>query len=187
MTDTTLAAEDIHAVGLVEVKRIHTEMDQLLNTIGYTEGTVGARMSEMLQDPEYIYPNTDEGKAQLMADMAADLAMADAKLPQWFGKLPDQEVAIRAVPPHREKTASGAFYDAPSMDGSRPGTFWISLADTAVLPSYSLQTLTYHEANPGHHLQTVLSLDPSLPILNTIFLFQCDGRRLGPLRRVPCQ
>ena len=179
MTDTTLAAEDIHAVGLVEVKRIHAEMDQLLNTIGYTEGTVGARMSEMLQDPEYIYPNTDEGKAQLMADMAADLALADAKLPQWFGKLPEQEVAIRAVPPHREKSTSGAFYDAPSLDGSRPGTFWISLADTAVLPSYSLQTLTYHEANPGHHLQTLLSLDPSLPILNTIFYSNAAGEGWG--------
>ena len=179
MTDTTLAVEEIHAVGLVEVKRIHTEMDQLLNTIGYTEGTVGARMSEMLQDPEYIYPNTDEGKAQLMADMAADLALADARLPQWFGKLPEQEVAIRAVPPHREKSTSGAFYDAPSMDGSRPGTFWISLADTAVLPSYSLQTLTYHEANPGHHLQTMLSLDPSLPILNTIFYSNATGEGWG--------
>jgi uncharacterized protein (DUF885 family) len=179
MTDTTLAAEEIHAVGLVEVKRIHAEMDQLLNTIGYTEGTVGARMSEMLQDPEYLYANTDEGKAQLMADMAADLALADAKLPQWFGKLPEQEVAIRAVPPHREQATSGAFYDSPSLDGSRPGTFWISLADTAVLPSYSLQTLTYHEANPGHHLQTVLSMDPSLPILNTIFYSNAAGEGWG--------
>ena len=179
MTDTTLPADEIHAVGLVEVERIHVEMDQLLKTIGYNEGTVGARMSEMLQDPEYIYPNTDEGKAQLMADMAADLALADAKLPQWFGKLPSQEVAIRAVPPHREKSNSGAFYDAPSMDGSRPGTFWISLADTAVLPSYSLQTLTYHEANPGHHLQTMLSLDPSLPILSSIFYSNAAGEGWG--------
>ena len=179
MTDTTLPADEIHALGLVEVERIHVEMDHLLKTIGYKEGTVGARMSEMLQDPEYIYPNTDAGKAQLMADMAADLALADAKLAQWFGKLPRQEVAIRAVPPHREKSNSGAFYDAPSMDGSRPGTFWISLADTAVLPSYSLQTLTYHETNPGHHLQTMLSLDPSLPILSSIFYSNAAGEGWG--------
>ena len=179
MTDTTLPADEIHAIGLSEVHRIHVEMDQLLKTIGYTEGTVGARMSDMLRDPAYIYSNTAEGKAQLMADLAADLALADARLPQWFSKIPEQEVAIRVVPPHREKSTSGAFYDAPSMDGSRPGTFWISLADTAALPSYSLQTLTYHEANPGHHLQTMMGLDPSLPILNTIFYSNAAGEGWG--------
>ncbi len=179
MTDTNLPADEIHAIGLNEVDRIHVEMDQLLKTSRSTEGTVGARMSEMLQDPAYIYPNTAEGKAELMAGLAADLALADARIPQWFGKVPEQEVAIRVVPPHREKSTSGAFYDAPSMDGRRPGTFWISLADTAVLPSYSLQTLTYHETNPGHHLQTMLSLDPSLPILNTIFYSNAAGEGWG--------
>jgi uncharacterized protein (DUF885 family) len=179
MTDTNLQPGDIHAIGLVEVDRIHSEMDRLLQSIGFVEGTVGARMSELLRDPQYIYPNTPEGKAELMAGMAADLERINAKLPQWFGKLPGQEVAIRAVPPHREKSTSGAFYDAPSQDGLRPGTFWISLADTAVLPSYSLQTLTYHETNPGHHLQTILGLDPSLPILNTIFYSNAAGEGWG--------
>jgi uncharacterized protein (DUF885 family) len=179
MTDTTLTADEIHAIGLVEVDRIHAEMDLLLKSIGYMEGTVGARMGAMLKDPEYLYPNTPEGKAQLMADMEADLALADARLPEWFGRLPDQEVLIRAVPPHREKSDGGAFYDAPSMDGSRPGTYWINLADTATLPSYSLQTLTYHEANPGHHLQTILGLDESLPILNSIFYSNAAGEGWG--------
>ena len=94
MTDTNLSADEIHAIGLVEVDRIHGEMDKLLKTISYTEGTVGARISDMLRDPAYIYSNTAEGKAQLMADLAADLALADAKLPQWFGKLPQQEGAL---------------------------------------------------------------------------------------------
>jgi uncharacterized protein (DUF885 family) len=83
------------------------------------------------------------------------------------------------VPPQREKSTSGAFYDAPSMDGTRPGTFWIVLSDTASLPSYSLQTLVYHEANPGHHLQTMLGLDPSLPILNTVFYSNAAGEGWG--------
>lgn len=178
-TDTTLTAPEIHEIGLAEVDRIHAEMDPLLNSIGRSEGTVGERMSDMLRDPAYIYPNTAEGKAELMADMAADLALADAKLPLWFGKLPDQEVEIRVVPPHREDSASGAYYDAPSMDGNRPGTYWIALADTATLPSYSLQTLTYHEANPGHHLQTILSLNDELPILNTIFYSNAAGEGWG--------
>jgi uncharacterized protein (DUF885 family) len=79
MTDTTLAAGEIHAIGLVEVDRIHAEMDLLLKSIGYTEGTVGARMGAMLKDPQYLYPNSPEGKAQLMADMEADLALSDAR------------------------------------------------------------------------------------------------------------
>jgi uncharacterized protein (DUF885 family) len=179
MTDTTLSAEEIHAIGLVEVDRIHVEMDSLLREIGFTEGTVGSRMNSLLQDPQYIYPNTAEGKAELVAGLKADLELANARLPEWFGKLPDQDVAIRVVPPQREKSTSGAFYDAPSMDGTRPGTFWIVLADTASLPSYSLQTLVYHETNPGHHLQTMLGLDPSLPILNTIFYSNAAGEGWG--------
>jgi uncharacterized protein (DUF885 family) len=168
MTDTTLKAEEIHAIGLSEVDRIHAEMDVLLRQIGYSEGTVGERMSVMLADPQYIYPNTDEGKARLMSDLKSDLALADARLPQWFGRLPEEEVVIREVPAHRAAATSGAFYDAPSLDGSRPATYWIALADTATLPSYSLQTLTYHEANPGHHLQVMLGLDDALPLLSTV-------------------
>jgi uncharacterized protein (DUF885 family) len=179
MTDTTLSPEEIHAIGLAEVERIHVEMDALLRTIGFTEGTVGSRMNSLLQDPKYIYPNTSEGKAELVANLKADLELANARLPEWFGKLPDQEVAIRVVPRQREKSTSGAFYDAPSMDGTRPGTFWIALADTASLPSYSLQTLVYHETNPGHHLQTMLGLDPSLPILNTVFYSNAAGEGWG--------
>jgi uncharacterized protein (DUF885 family) len=179
MTDTRLEAEEIHAIGLHEVNRIHAEMDELLQQIGLAEGTVGARMAVMLQDPQYLYPNTPEGKAQLIASLEADLALANEKLPQWFGKLPDEEVEIRAVPRHREQSVTGAFYDPPSVDGSRPGTYWISLADPAAIPSYSLQTLTYHEANPGHHLQTLIGLDDSLPILNTVFYSNAAGEGWG--------
>jgi uncharacterized protein (DUF885 family) len=179
MTDTNLTPEEIHAIGLYEVERIHAEMDRLLQSIGAEQGSVGERMSRMLADPQYLYPNTAEGKAQLVEDMKADLALVDALLPQWFGKLPQQEVAIRIVPPHREQSVSGAFYDAPAMDGSRPGTYWISLYDTAATPSYSLQTLTYHEANPGHHLQTMLGLGDGLPILNTVFYSNAAGEGWG--------
>ena len=77
-------------------------------------------------------------------------------------------MVIRKVPAHRAAATSGAFYDAPSLDGSRPATYWIALEDTATLPSYSLQTLTYHEANPGHHLQVMLGLDDSLPLLSSV-------------------
>lgn len=179
MTDTTMTAEDIHNLGLDEVERIHLEMDELLKKIGLTEGGVGARMQEMLNDPQYIYQNTAEGRAQLMTDMHADLDLVNSKLPQWFGKLPDQEVEIRAVPAHRENSGAGAYYDAPSKDGTRPGTYWINLANIEANPSYGLQTLTYHEANPGHHLQTVLGLSDNNHILGTIFYSNSAGEGWG--------
>ncbi|WP_418357768.1 DUF885 domain-containing protein [Shewanella basaltis] len=168
-------AEDIHQLGLTEVARITAEMDGLLKKVGYVDGTVGERMQVLLNDPQYLYPNTAEGKQQLMADIDADLALINAQLPQWFGRLPDQDVAIEAVPDSRAASTSGAFYDAPSQDGSRKGTFWISLYDTAALPSYSLQTLTYHETNPGHHLQTIIGLSDTLPILSTVFYSNAAG------------
>lgn len=169
MTDTTMTAQEIHQLGLSEVKRISDEMDRLLKTVGYKKGTVGERMTKLLNDPKYIYPNTPAGKAQLFADIQSDLALANEKLPDWFGLLPNQPVQVKAVPDHLAASTSGAFYDAPSQDGSRPGTYWISLYDTSALPSYAIQTLTYHEANPGHHLQAVIGLSDDLSILNTVF------------------
>jgi len=173
--NSTKTADDIHQLGLAEVARITLEMDGLLKEVGYVDGTVGERMQVLLNDPQYLYPNTPEGKQQLMADIDADLALVDAKLPDWFGRLPDQDVAIEAVPDSRAASTSGAFYDAPSQDGSRKGTFWISLYDTASLPSYSLQTLTYHETNPGHHLQTIIGLSDELPLLSTVFYSNAAG------------
>ncbi|MFC3050287.1 DUF885 domain-containing protein [Kordiimonas pumila] len=179
LTDTAMEPEEIHALGLREVARIHSEMDILLKKIGYDAGTVGERMQKLLVDPKYIYPNTDEGKAALLGDLRADLDLVNAELPKWFGLLPDQDVEIKAVPKHREQSVSGAFYDAPAFDGSSPGTFWVSLYDTAANPSYSLQTLVYHEANPGHHLQTVIGMSGDQPVLSTVFYSNAAGEGWG--------
>ena len=179
MTDTNLDPKTIHQIGLDEVARIHTEMDSLLKRIGLNEGTVGERMKQMLNDPQYLYPNTDEGKARLLTDLRGYLQLADERLPQWFGVLPGEPVEIRAVPKNREASTSGAFYEAPAQDGSTPGTYWINLADVDSNPTYSLQTLTYHEANPGHHLQTVIGLSDDLPILTSVFYSNAAGEGWG--------
>ncbi|MFB2687230.1 DUF885 family protein [Shewanella mangrovisoli] len=175
LANSEMTPDEIHQLGLDEVARITAEMDVLLKQVGYRKGTVGERMQRLLKDPKYIYPNTAEGKQQLMTDIHGYLAKVNAKLPLWFGLLPNQEVAVEAVPDSRAAATSGAFYDAPSQDGSRKGTFWISLYDMAALPSYSLQTLTYHETNPGHHLQTLIGLSDTLPLLSTIFYSNAAG------------
>jgi len=173
--NSTKTADEIHQLGLAEVTRITAEMAGLLKEVGYFDGSVCVRMQVLLNDPQYLYPNTSAGQQQLMADIDAGIALVDANLPDWFGRLPNQEVSIEAVPDSRAASTSGAFYDAPSQDGSRKGTFWISLYDTASLPSYSLQTLTYHETNPGHHLQTIIGLSDELPLLSTVFYSNAAG------------
>ena len=153
MTDTTLSPRQIHDLGLAEVARILGEMDTILRAEGYTEGSVGKRMATLTREKRFMYSNDAAGKARLLADANAQLAEIAPLLPQWFGTLPPQRVVVKAVPAQAENSSSGGFYDAPALDGSRPGTYWINLRDTAILPSFKLKTLTYHEANPGHHLQ----------------------------------
>ena len=179
MTDTTLSAQEIHNLGLSEVARIHVEMDTLLNLIGMADGTVGERMQILLNDPQYLYEDTEAGRGQLIADMRNDLNRMNQVLPKWFGLLPDQDVAIKAIPKRRELTGCGACYDAPSSEAGTLGTFWINLANIAASPSYSLQTLTYHETNPGHHMQTILGMSDELPIMTTILYSNAAGEGWG--------
>jgi len=156
--DSDLSADEIHDIGLSEVDRITSEMDAILQAEGYTEGSVGDRMSALALEERFLYANTDEGKAQLIADLNQQVADVQAVAPEWFGTIPPQSVNVARVPEFSEESAPGGYYDLPSLDGERPGTYWINLRDTANNPSFTLKTLTYHEAVPGHHYQIALSL-----------------------------
>lgn len=175
MTDTDLTPDEIHQIGLDEVARIESEMDAILKREGYGEGTVGERMVKMGEEQRFRYPNTAEGKAAILADIKGQLAGVEAVLPQWFGTLPKYEVEVRAVPAFSEETAPGGYYDAPALDGSRPGIYWINLRDTAVWPKFAVPTLTYHEAIPGHHMQTAIALDQGLPLVSNVLYSNASG------------
>ncbi len=153
MGDTDLTPEQIHQLGLAEVNRITRIMDDILKSEGYTEGTVGERLLALGQEPRFIYPNTEAGKLKLIEDLNAQLNDMKARLPDYFITIPDADVIVKRIPPETEATAPGGFYDGPSMDGSRPGIFWINLRDTAETPSWQMPTLTYHETVPGHHFE----------------------------------
>jgi uncharacterized protein (DUF885 family) len=179
MTDTRLAPQEIHDIGLAEVARITAEMDAILRAESYTEGSVGERMTALGEEERFLYADDDEGKAALIADLNRQMAEIEPLLPQWFGILPRQKVVVKRVPVYAEKSATGGFYDAPAVDGSRPGTYWINLRNTAIWPSFSLKTLTYHEANPGHHLQTAIGLEQQSPILQTVLYSNAFGEGWG--------
>ena len=93
-----------------------------------------------------------------------------ARLPEQFGTLPKAGVEIRRIPPATEG-GSSTHYEAPSLDGSRPGIYWLNLRDTAESPWWFLPTTTYHEANPGHHMQIALQLEADLPMIRRVMGF----------------
>lgn len=168
---TDRAPDDIHKTGLDLVADITSRIDVLMKTHGLTTGTVGERLRGMYDDPKFRYPNTDAGKEKLIADLNVKLDKVKKRLPQYFGVLPKADVVIRRVPKAIEEGQAGGYYANPSLDGSRPGIYYINLRDTAEVPSWTLPTLTYHEAIPGHHLQGTIQLETNLPMIRKLSFF----------------
>lgn len=148
------SGDDVHELGLSEVARITNEMDALLKSIGLNNGSVAERMETLAARGDNLYPNTDEGREALLASLRGQVAGIMAKSGDWFGRLPDTRVEVRRIPVHEQDSSPGGYYTGPSLDGARPGVYWINLKNTADNPKHSLKTLTYHEAVPGHHFQT---------------------------------
>ena len=164
-TTSSMAAEDIHKLGLEVVKEHTALIDTLMRKQGMTEGSVGQRLAAMYKDPKFLYANTDAAKVELIADLNRRVQSVRAKLPQYFGALPKANVEIKRVPKEIEAGAPGGYYNSSSLDGKRPGTYWINLRDTAEVPRWTLPTLTYHESIPGHHLQLSIQQEANLPLI----------------------
>ena len=152
-TTTTLGGEEIHTLGLQQVADLHRQIDAILRTQGMTQGTVGERLNALNRDPRHLWPNTDEGRAGLLASLNAQMADISTRLPRMFSTLPRAPLEIRRVPTSIELGAPGGYYQRAALDGSRPGAYYINLKDTAEWPKWGLKTLTYHEGSPGHHFQ----------------------------------
>jgi len=171
ITTTRMTADEIHRVGLAQVADLTARSDALLKAQGFTRGTVGERMTALIADPANVYPNTDAAKVELVAHLNTQMAAMQALLPKAFGRLPKAGVEIKRVPPEIQEGASQGYYNSPSLDGTRPGIYWINLTDTANWPKFGLPTLTYHEATPGHHLQIALQQESAAApkLMNLLF------------------
>jgi uncharacterized protein (DUF885 family) len=171
-TTTTMTADEIHALGLSEVARITAQMDAILDSVGLVEGTVGERMHRLSQSPAQRYPDSDDGRARILADYQAIIdAMSDG-LDPYFVTRPKAKVVAKRVPPIAEKTAPAAYYVAAPLDGSRPGTFYANLHDVGMTPKFSMHTTAYHEALPGHHLQISIAQElEGLPVFRKLVPF----------------
>jgi uncharacterized protein (DUF885 family) len=168
-TTTDYTAEQIHQIGLEQVAEIQAQIDTILKAQGMSEGSVGARIRALNEDPQYLWPNTDQGKADLLVSLNEQMAALAPLLPRVFNTLPKAQVEIRRVPPSIEIGAPGGYYQGASLDGTRPGAYYINLSDTANWPKWGLPTLTYHEASPGHHLQITIAREAgTLPVYRRI-------------------
>ena len=175
-TTSSMSPADIHTTGVKLVAELSADLDRALKAQGFTKGTVGQRLAALANDKSFLYPDTDAGKDQLIADLNKKVSAVQAKLPAYFGALPKATVSIHRVPKAIEAGAPGGYYQPGALDGSRPGIYWINLRDTAEVPRWALPTLTYHESIPGHHLQLTLAQEmQGLPLIRKIVFFSGYG------------
>jgi uncharacterized protein (DUF885 family) len=174
-TTTSLTAEEVHQMGLEQARQLSARADVILKAEGYTQGSVGERIAALFKDPKYHFADTDAGKEELIESLNAMTEAMYKRLPEYFGTLPKAPVEVRRVPKFIAAGAPGGYYNQPTLDGSRPGIFWINLRDSAENPTWTLPTLTYHEAAPGHHMQLALQQEADLPMIRRATFLSAYG------------
>jgi len=169
-TTSRISPDEVHKLGRDVTAELSARADVLFKQLGFTKGTVGERYIALYESKKGVYPNTDAGKAQIIADLNKVVQTMQKRLPEQFGTLPKAPLEIRRVPPATEGGAS-THYEAASLDGSRPGVYWLNLRDTAESPYWFLPTTTYHEGLPGHHMQITLQREADLPMIRRVMGF----------------
>ena len=151
-----MTSDDIHKLGLVEVKRIHTEMNAIKEKVGF-KGTLQEFFAFMKEDKQFYYPDTEEGRQEYMQTATMLIDSMKGRLDELFLRKPKADMIVKAVESFREKSAGKAFYQAPALDGSRPGTYYANMYDIMAMPKYQMEALAYHEGIPGHHMERAMS------------------------------
>ncbi|QNP46585.1 DUF885 domain-containing protein [Sphingomonas sediminicola] len=168
-TTTTMTPDEVHQMGLEELRALQARMDPILKSLGYTKGSVGERMQALGKDPRYKFSPGDKGRAEILAFINERLRIIRSKLPQMFNTMVKGNLEVRRLPPEEEPGAPGAYGGAGSIDGSIPGKFWINLRTTELHTKFDLPDLTHHEAIPGHVWQGEYA--NKLPLIRTLLSF----------------
>ncbi len=171
-TTTDRSADEIHATGIAETARIQDLIRRLLRLEGLSAADLPVALRDLHRDPRYLFPDTDAGRAQILAGFRSIVEQARGRLPAYFGRLPVSSVVVEAVPAFKQDGAPGAYYWPPALDGSRPGTFYVNLRSVDEVVRFGMRTLAYHEAVPGHHLQLALAFENTgLPLFRRLIPF----------------
>jgi len=165
-TTTNYTPQEVHQLGLDQVAEINARLDAKLVALGLSGDTVAQRLARLNVDPSQAYPDSDTGRAQMIADLNVNVADLYKLLPGAFSALPAAKVDVRRVPVFIQDGAANGYYQSAALDGSRPAAFYINLKETSDWPRYNLKTLAVHETIPGHHLQIALAQESrSAPML----------------------
>lgn len=158
-TSTRMTPQQVHDLGLAEVARIEAAMKAILVAQAELrpQESVAQSLARLSKSPRFLYPNSDDGRRAALADYTALLREQLERSKALFGRLPAAQIEVRRVPEFKEKTAPGAYYNAPAMDGSRPGVFFANLRDMTETPKFGMRTLAIHEGVPGHHFQIAIA------------------------------
>ncbi|RZK31414.1 MAG: DUF885 domain-containing protein, partial [Hymenobacter sp.] len=172
-TTTNLTAKKIHALGLREVARITAEMQTILRAQHEAGAdSVGPTMARLGEEPRFLYPDTDAGRARILTDYKQILAEVNQGLAPAFRIRPRAKLDVQRVPEFKQKTSPGAYYNGAALDGSRPGTFYANLYDVKATPKFGMRTLAYHEGIPGHHFQIGIAQElEGLPTFRRVIPF----------------
>jgi uncharacterized protein (DUF885 family) len=154
-TTTGLTADEVHKIGLAEVKRLRGEMDSIRMNVGF-EGDLPAffvHLRESKDNERFYFPDTDEGRLGYITDATAAIDKIKAELPNYFGLLPKADLEVKRVEAFREQPGAAQHYFPGTPDGSRSGVYYAHLSDMKALPKRELEVIAYHEGLPGHHMQ----------------------------------
>jgi uncharacterized protein (DUF885 family) len=176
-TTTNMTPDEVHAMGLDEIKRLHARMDEILKELGYAQGSVGERMKALAKDPRYQFADGDPGRAEIMAFINERVAWIKAQMPRAFNTVVNPNMEVKRLPPEEEPGAPGAYGGAGSIDGKVPGRFWINLRTTKLHSKYSLADLTFHESIPGHIWQGEYT--HGMPVIRQILQFNAYSEGWG--------
>ena len=155
-TTTTMTAAEIHDFGIAEVARIHGEMRAIMQTVGFT-GDLPAFFRHLKNDPRFYYPQTPEGKADYVVQAEKIIAAMRVRLDEVFIRKPRAKLVVKPVEAYREQSATSAFYDSPGAFDGRPGTYYVNTFDMKAVSKFEMESLAYHEAIPGHHMQVAIA------------------------------
>jgi uncharacterized protein (DUF885 family) len=168
-TTTRRTPAEIHAMGVAQLAELHVRMDTILKGFGLTQGTVGARASELQRRPEFNFPANDAGRAQIVAYMQSKVDAIRPKLPQAFRRLVRGNLEIHRLPLAAEPGAPAAYGGPGTIDGTVPGKVWVNLGDTKIHNKVTIPDLMFHEGIPGHVWQGEYA--QQLPLIRSILAF----------------
>jgi len=173
-TTTSLSPDAIHQMGLKEVARILAEMNAVRRDVKF-EGDLKAFFKHLQDDPRYYYSKPED----LLAGYRALQTRINALLPKLFDIAPKADYEVREVEAFRAASEAGASYQDPSADGTRPGVFYINTYNLKAQPIFGMETLSLHEASPGHHFQIAIAQEdkalPSFRRFNTFYVAYVEG------------